>query len=442
MKKGLCIILVALIGISLVACGAHTREEALDIVVFNDSVLESMIKKAMDKGQGSITYTEAALVTELNLGIQWQQHIPEETQIKDITGLKHFINLTSLDLSFHGITDITPLAELNGLKSLKLQGCPIVDYSPLENIYQKLEEKDFTIAFTLSGLGFLMINDNTMAGYEREELNVTVNHLDWGSPAMDLEGNTVRMAKQMDGGNTLVVLYYPDIQAYVFQIQSENSEFQTNYIYDQPKNEFSFGSSDRESAETAVESVVGYSGAGDVLLSPIPIFNDTIERTFGISADTLYGLPFEKPTLKSIGFVPDMTKAICLYDQHQPHDMHIYIHRPEWGKSSDGYNTDGCNIEFYDDNVNGYSLLILYFADEGRYQIDLFKDQVECTFDSYPDRNEYGQEYPDVDTVYQMLNAAFKLQGEELYYEPLAYFEQLVQNNFGMSIDELYGLQL
>lgn len=381
MKKLLCIILIAFMGISLIACGTPSvTSETSDIIVFSDPVLETMIKKAMYRTEDdNITYAEAEMVTELNLGIKWQQEIPEETQIKDISGLEHFINLTDLDLSFNAIidisplagltkltslslggnpivdltplsgltnltwlalfncqsddygplanlvnlngimldysticdisvlsgltnlqsvsltntqvSDISPLAALAGLKSLKLEACPITDYSPIADIYQNLEEKDFTAAFTLTELGFSMNNDGTLAEYAAEGLYMAVHHSDWGIPAADMEGNAVRMEKQMDGGYTLIVLYYPDIQTYVFQIRPENGGLLANYIYDLASGEFPSGEDDRESLEALVKEVVSDPGSGEVLLAPIPVFNDAVLSSFGISADELYPLP-------------------------------------------------------------------------------------------------------------------------------------------------------
>jgi hypothetical protein len=42
--------------------------------------------------------------------------------------------------------------------------------------------------------------------------------------------------------------------------------------------------------------------------------------------------------------------------------------------------------------------------------------------------------------VNRLFNEAFGTQGEDFYDKPMAYFEQLVQERFGMSIDELYAL--
>jgi hypothetical protein len=124
-----------------------------------------------------------------------------------------------------------------------------------------------------------------------------------------------------------------------------------------------------------------------------------------------------------------------MYAQHEPHDMGIAIHRPEWGE-----NPDGWNIEFYDSDVNGYKLQILYYAAEGKYHVSIEKGGVEAGFEIYPATDEKGWEYPDLDTAHRMFNAAFGTTGKELYHKPLTYFEQVVQEHFGMSVDELYAL--
>ena len=177
MKKGLCIILVALMFISLVACGApatqdtsstaHEKSDAQNTVVFNDAVLEAKVQKAMYRTDDAvITYAEAELVTELDLGIEWQQHIPEETQIKDISGLEHFINLTSLDLSFHAISDISPLAKLTKLNSLSLGGNPITDITPLSGLANLTSLAIFNCqADDYSPLANLVNLDNIMLDY-------------------------------------------------------------------------------------------------------------------------------------------------------------------------------------------------------------------------------------------------------------------------------------
>lgn len=474
---------------------------ATETVAFADPVLERMVRASVGKPEGDITVAEAEAVTELNLSFEWRQYLSDAVQIQDIGGLEYFKNLEHLDLSFHAITDVTPLAGLTKLTTLSLGGnpiadlaplagltnlkvltlsdcaardydplaalvnleflaldhsaiadvsplaaltslkylylaeCAVADYSPLSNVYPSLEEKDFTMASTLAELGFTLVDHDTTAGYKTEQMMVTVNHSEWGTPTMEAENNCVKMYLQLDDGYTLIVMYYPEIDAYVFQMIS-NGEMTTNYIYDEANGGFSLNSDDRESAERVITAALGETNAEDILLAPIPIFHKTIQNTLGMTADALYALPFEPPTLKNLGFVADEEgNAAHKYDEKEPHDMHISIYRPEWGASPDGR-----SIEFYDDAVNGYSLLILYFADEGKYSISLHKDGEACGFDNYPATGEKGWESPDLDTVRRIFNAAFDTQDDGFYDKPLTYLEQAVRERFGMSVDELLAL--
>ncbi len=282
-------------------------------VTFADPVLEAMVRGAMGKPKGSITVADVEAVTRLSLGIEWQQDDPEAARIKDLSGLENFKNLEVLDLSCHAITDVTPIVGLKNLTSLLLNGnpiadiaplvsltslkylhldeCPVADYAVLEDIYPNLKGRDFIIPASLRDLGFAMDDSNILAQYHGEGVSVDINHYEWGVPVMELEGNSVRMYLDLDSGYTLIVGYYPTIKAYVFGMV-KNGETLMNYVYD-AANGVNLGMRDRERAERTVRAALGKTGDGDVLLSPIPIFHDTIKDTLGIDADALYALPFE-----------------------------------------------------------------------------------------------------------------------------------------------------
>ena len=472
-------------------------------VAFADPVLERMMRASLGKPEGDITAAEAETVTRLNLSLEWQRYVSGETSIQDIGGLEYFKNLESLDLSFHEVADIAPLAGLTRLTSLSLNGnpvsdiaplakltdlkiltlsncaaqdygplaalvnlellmldhstiadvsplaaltnlkylylaeSPVADYSPLSNVYSSLEEKDFIMASTLAELGFTMNDADNQASrgdVQRDGLSVNIHHAEWGVPQSEDMTKCVRLDLILDSGYTLVVLYYPEISAYVFQMNINGD--QMNYIFIATDGTFLMDSNNRERFERMITEALGETGETDLLLAPIPVFNDTILSTFGMTADALYALPFEPPALVSLGFVPDEEgNAAYKYDEKEPHDMHISIYRPEWGVSSDNR-----SIEFYDDDVNGYNLLILYFADEGKYSISVRKDEAAYGFNYYPATKEYDGEFPGSDTAHQMFNVAFGTHGEDFYDKPLAYFEQVVWERFGMSIDELYAL--
>ncbi|MGI6526957.1 MAG: leucine-rich repeat domain-containing protein [Caldicoprobacterales bacterium] len=75
---------------------------------------------------------------------------------RDYSPLAKLANLEVLVLDHATIADVSPLASLTKLKHLYLADSPINNYFPLSDIYQNLEQKDFTIAFTLAELGFTM----------------------------------------------------------------------------------------------------------------------------------------------------------------------------------------------------------------------------------------------------------------------------------------------
>ena len=360
MKRIYVLFLIFIMSLSVTSCSQRESTESTDIVNFSDPVLKEMICASMGESDCIITMAEARTITRLDLSSQWQQYVPLDKPIEDIGGLESFINLESLDLSFHAITDIKPLADLkkltalslsnnpigdisplNGLTNLKvliLTGCkaldyaplaklvnldflmldnamitnvssltsltklkylylkdsPINNYFPLSDIYQNLEGKDFTIAFNLVELGFTMNNTNNQASYgdvQRDGLSVNIHHFEWGDPQYEDMMKCVRMDLMLDSGYILVVLYYPEISAYVFQMNIDNE--QMNYVYNASDGTFMMDSNNRERFERMITKALGETSETDTLLAPIPIFNKTIIKTFGMTAEALYALPFE-----------------------------------------------------------------------------------------------------------------------------------------------------
>lgn len=141
-------------------------------------------------------------------------------------------------------------------------------------------------------------------------------------------------------------------------------------------------------------------------------------------------------SLAKLGFGFDQDGVCGVYEQHEPHYMNVAIHRPEWGEFAEDWNIE------YMDNVNGYGLRITYNVNEDKYNIRIEKGEESAVFEYLPADKKFIGEYPDLDTVKRMFNDAFGTQGENFYDKPLAYFEQLVQDRFGMSIDELYPLPI
>jgi tetratricopeptide (TPR) repeat protein len=103
-------------------------------VVFPDRKLEQAIREKFEKPEGVLNRGDLKRLKEL---------VVEETEIEDITGLEHAVNLTELwlgaDLTTQGfrenqITDISSLAGLTNLTSLELGFNQISDITPLEGL--------------------------------------------------------------------------------------------------------------------------------------------------------------------------------------------------------------------------------------------------------------------------------------------------------------------
>ena len=157
MRRIISFIVVLCVGLSLFACSDKKIE-------FKYPVLSKMISEALYKPEGSITVKDSAAITELDLQIQWQAHIPEEQQIKDISGLEHFVNLTNLNLSFHAIEDITAIGKLSKLTALSLGGNRIKNIAPLSGLTQlnrlelfNCEAEDYTALSNLVNLEHLSL---------------------------------------------------------------------------------------------------------------------------------------------------------------------------------------------------------------------------------------------------------------------------------------------
>jgi len=537
MKKLYAILLSVVMLCAFAACSQPAPESASPdptppsepdkTVVFADPLLEEMVRTAMSKPEGDITLAEAEAVTELQLGIDWQQEPAPNSQITDISGLEYFTNLEDLNLSFHAITDISPLAGLTKLKQLslggnpvadisplsgltnlgslvifncqaqdytplanlkglgmlllehstindvsmlsgltelwwlglantqvsdvsplagltklrklQLAGCPITDYSPLASIYTNLEEKDFSIVSSLRELGFMVIGDEgQIEGYKTDQIYIHVNRAEWGAQENKDEVDMVMLCKNHGSKDKeIFVIFYPDQKA--FLVWSNPGDFR--YTFDVKSDEMNVEYGDWDAIGAFIEQV--YSEVDPyVQLTPIKDFDRVMAETFGVSANTLFTLPREveappeqpvasENSLMGLGFGFDDAGRCGVYEQREPHYASIAIHRPEWGEHPDGW-----NIELSDTDVNGYSLIMWYYADEGKWMISI-EGHNGGKYDYSPAAGKYNNH---AENVPQVFNAVFGTQNDDFRDKPLAHFEQLVKKLFGKSIDELYSL--
>lgn len=105
-----------------------------EVVAFDDPVLETVVRKILNKPEGDILTSEMAGITDLGTGLDYDQNPSEDSRIKSIRVLKDCTNLTYLELNFNQITDISALSGLTRLTDLSLGGNEITDISPLAGL--------------------------------------------------------------------------------------------------------------------------------------------------------------------------------------------------------------------------------------------------------------------------------------------------------------------
>lgn len=130
-KQTLLVAAVALMCSNIIACSeSKTEETPVTTVEITDTNLTTLLlQKGIDTdNDGKISEEEAAAVTALDLSASGS-----DVQISDITGLEKFVNLKSLVLSGHYISDLKPIEALAGLTLLDVSDNSIstADFSAL-----------------------------------------------------------------------------------------------------------------------------------------------------------------------------------------------------------------------------------------------------------------------------------------------------------------------
>lgn len=151
---------------------AAAAAEGQAVIRFTDAALEAKIRTSMGRPDGDITVEEAGKVESLSLSNENKEGLPPEELITDISDLRYFPNLFSLDAVNNDIADIGPLADMQGLKYLDLGGNAITDVSPLSRCteMQSLglwgnKIADISPLAALQNLTWLYLNDNEIADF-------------------------------------------------------------------------------------------------------------------------------------------------------------------------------------------------------------------------------------------------------------------------------------
>ena len=192
-------VLVFLLVLMLTACSAPTQPKP-EAVVFGDPALEAKVRTAMKIPEGDISVSQAQAVTELDLSNEWQPQLPEVLQIKDVSALKYFVKLTTLNLTFNKITDVSVLASLIELESLQLGGNSIIDISALSKLTRLRElyiwgNRDISDISPLADI--IHLHTLFMGGNQISDISVLANMK--GIDLLDISSNVVEDISALAG---------------------------------------------------------------------------------------------------------------------------------------------------------------------------------------------------------------------------------------------------
>ncbi len=358
------------------------------------------------------------------------------SKAQDYSVLSNLINLQVLMLDNSTISDLNPLAGLTNLNTLYLTNAPVDDLSPLENIYSTLAKKDFIIPSTLMDLGFGMNNNSNEAYFESEEAAFTINHEAWGAPSREDNQNIIRMSMYLKDEYKISIGYYGVHKVYVCQMDKEGQP-QVNYIYNLADGSDNLEPGDRTNAEQMIRAAMEVEEGEDVLHAPVRLFNNTIMNTFQLTPEKLFSLPYEPLTLKNLGFVPDNTEGIFMYEKHEGIYTNILIdHTDKVEKEFD--------IAFFQPISDEYRVNMFYFVASKKLYVKADdNDQGGASFWILMDTDAYTDEWcSDNDkTVEEYFIQAYNDPSiKDVYQHSVDLMEQYIHDAFSMTLDELYAL--
>ena len=355
---------------------------------------------------------------------------------QDYSPLAKLVNLEFLMLDNSMITDVSPLASLTNLQHLYLANCPVNDYSPLANIYPNLENKDFTMAFTLKELGFSMDDASNQANYNSEGASITINHSEWGAPPMEWDADIIRMSMYLEGDYKLSVGYYGVHKAYVCQMDKDGEQLM-NYIYNTNDGSNNLDPANRPSVEQAIRAAMDVLEGEDALLAPVRIFDETLKNTFSMTAEKLFTLPYEPPTLKNLGFFADQANAVYRYEQRGEREVNLEVHRPEWGEKD-------FDVRFFTPLSDEYRIVITYHVAEKKFGVGADDNNGGgANFELFIDTYEHIDGWcsnEDMTVEEYFIKAYNDPEIEDIYLHSVELMVQYIRDTFDMTIEELYAL--
>jgi hypothetical protein len=240
----------------------------------------------------------------------------------------------------------------------------------------------------------------------------------------------------LEGDYTLSVGYYGVHQVYVCQMGKEGLP-QVNYIFNPTDGSSNISPEDRTNAEQMIRAAMEVVEGEDVLLAPVQIFDETLKNTFHMTADQLFALPYEPPTLRNLGFFPDEVNAVWRFEQRGERDVNIEIHRPEWGEKE-------YDFLFYTALSDEYRIVMTNQDGEKKFVVgvdDNNQGGAKFEFDIETHEHIDGWCSNEDMTVEEYFINAFNDPGiEDVRLYSVLIMQQYIADTFGMTFDELYAL--
>jgi len=144
-------------------------------------------------------------------------------------------------------------------------------------------------------------------------------------------------------------------------------------------------------------------------------------------------------SLTTLGFYYTEKDALCIYEKKEE-NIQVAICKPEWGVRPATDNN--WNVQVLHE-VNGYLLVVWYYANEQKYTVQADKGNLTARYDYLIETGKYGNEWtPDTDTVKEHFSTVFDTKDDDVFAKAVSMFEQTFKDRFDMSMEELYALPI
>ncbi len=174
-----------------------------------------------------------------------------------------------------------------------------------------------------------------------------------------------------------------------------------------------------------------------MFFTPVRLFNETLKKTFNLTPDKLFALPYEPPTLTNLGFVANQADADYIYEQRGDKVVNLEVHRPEWGERD-------FDVRFFTPISDEYRIVIRYDSVKKMFSVGIDdNDQGGASFNYFVETGEFVDDWcsdPNKTVEEYFIKAYNDPAITDVYQHSVDQMVQYVRDTFGLTLDELYAL--